>query len=466
MTGAALMPFAVVKEVRALWVPWLVCLAVMLVPAVADAPGPLAGVPAFAYFLGAAALGALSIGHEYSGRTLPLLFSLPARRERLLLVKLAVLGAMLLTLWLVADIIVFEGVLVPLPAVPALCGLLLAPWLTMAFRNPIAGAMFTMAVPVLLSVVGEWLGTAMYGPGREMAASRVAFLWRGTLGLCAIGGVMGWWMFMRLEAIDGSAQEVSLPRWLRRRAVPRTAEPTFRRRNPVWMLAAKELHLQQMTLVFAGLHVLAWLALPEDAFSLLTLFYTGMLALLIGSVASAGERQLGTVEWQMLQPLATSTQWAIKLSVVFGLAALLTLGLPAVYAWRTPGLSPNPFLQTGPVLVIALITAVSLYVSSLSRSGLWALLMSIPATFGAMLFFGIAVFPRLLGRGDWSRMNSGDTRLLSLLLIAGFVTVLLRFAFSNHRSAEPAAGRAWKQSLLIAAVVAVEVMLLDAIYRG
>jgi hypothetical protein len=49
------------------------------------------------------------------------------------------------------------------------------------------------------------------------------------------------------------------------------------------------------------------------------------------------------------------------------------------------------------------------------------------------------------------------TRVLALLLIAGFIAVLVRFAFINHRSAEPVAGRAWKQVILMAAFVAASV---------
>ena len=64
--------------------------------------------------VGTVGLGALSIGHEYTGRTLSLLLTLPARRERLLVTKLGVLVVMLLTLWVVAEAFVFSGM--PAPA--------------------------------------------------------------------------------------------------------------------------------------------------------------------------------------------------------------------------------------------------------------------------------------------------------------------------------------------------------------
>ena len=61
-----------------------------------------------AYVLGSVALGALSIGHEYTNRTLTLLLSLPADRRRLYLVKLGVLIPMLLTLGALAFGLLFN----------------------------------------------------------------------------------------------------------------------------------------------------------------------------------------------------------------------------------------------------------------------------------------------------------------------------------------------------------------------
>ena len=52
--------------------------------------------------------------------------------------------------------------------------------------------------------------------------------------------------------------------------------------------------------------------------------------ILIGSLASAEERQLGTLEWQTLLPSPAWQQWAVKVGVTFGLALLLGVGLPAL----------------------------------------------------------------------------------------------------------------------------------------
>lgn len=57
--------------------------------------------------------------------------------------------------------------------------------------------------------------------------------------------------FVRLEAIDGAGADVAMPRWLRRTARVGTG-------RPLWLLAKKELHLQQMTLVIVALYITAW----------------------------------------------------------------------------------------------------------------------------------------------------------------------------------------------------------------
>jgi hypothetical protein len=101
------------KEARALAFPWLACLAAMILPALFDSPRELAGISVPAYFIAMAALGALSIGHEYTGRTVSLLLSLPVQRKHLLAIKLLVLAVMLLALWFVGDTVVFGDARLP-----------------------------------------------------------------------------------------------------------------------------------------------------------------------------------------------------------------------------------------------------------------------------------------------------------------------------------------------------------------
>src|SRR5207245_9327510 len=120
--------------------------------------------------------------HEYSHHTLVLLLSQPVRRERVLLVKLGVLAAMLLALSAVARPVVFQHIRAPesekLAAfvLPVVGGLFVAPWLTMVCRNPLAGAVFTIVIPGVVNVVGDLLGLALY------AHSEIGRAW------CRVGG--------------------------------------------------------------------------------------------------------------------------------------------------------------------------------------------------------------------------------------------------------------------------------------
>lgn len=493
MSVAAVLPPSLSKEVRALALPWMACVACILVMAVSDAPrlfGPLAII---AYLVGTIGLGALSIGHEYTGRTLSLLLTLPARRERLLATKLGVLAVMLLMLWAFADAFLFSGM--PAPAaekqmvqlIPLLCGLFLAPWLTMACRSAIAGAVFALSIPGILMVVGELLGVAKYGVSTarrsELDAFRMTFVWFGTLGLCAIGAVLSWRMFTRLEAIEGPGQDVRLPQWLTGDSAASAAASQLTRRNPVWLLVMKELRLQQLPLALTGIYVLEWVAVMSLAsvsdpsysylFSGLTMIHIGLLPILIGSFASAGERQIDTLQSQLLLPMAASKQWAVKVGVVFASALVLGFGLAALLlsATRSAGVNATPLTESKTAIIgVLLLASGSLYISSLCRSGLWALVMSMPAVVGSALFVQLSF--EWLGNPSFAivRQLSGQPMprfrpfyyvpppVLSYLLIAGVIAIALRFAFINHRSADRPAKRVWMQVIVMAAFVAVGII--------
>ena len=94
-TSARLLPPAILKEFRALSGVWLACLAAILVNTLVDDVDIFAAT-AVIFAIGSIGLGAASIGHEYTHRTLPLLLALPAERRRLLLIKVAVLAFMLI----------------------------------------------------------------------------------------------------------------------------------------------------------------------------------------------------------------------------------------------------------------------------------------------------------------------------------------------------------------------------------
>jgi hypothetical protein len=451
MTSSAALGVSIRKEARALLPMWAACAGALIVMVYLGnrRPGGL-----LVYLLGSLALASWSIGHEYSHRTLPILLSLPLSRPRLLLTKLAVVIPLLVMLSALALTLLPSSARVLgrqefptlVGALAVVCALILAPLITMLCRSPIAGVVFAAGITGWVNLLAQIAALAVYGSAeplieRHQFAMNLS-LW-GFASVAALGAVAGWLAFMQLEAIDG-LPDVHWPHGWRRTAV---AVPVARRRNPFWLLVLKELRLQQMTFIVSGLFVAGGIALsmlssvvpefkgsPEPMVALNGL----MLAWLAGSLASAEERHLGTLEWQLLLPVAAWQQWIVKAGVTLGLALLLAIGLPMLLAIDGPQLNP---VYAG--LIVVLVTA-SLYVSSLCSSGLRTLTVSGPAIL--LVFFPLGRFGR-----------PADTLLMSSfegLLLASLLVLALRFAFENHRSAERNFKRVGLQLLGMAAVLA------------
>ncbi len=488
---AALRPIE--KEVRALLLPWLAA-AVTIGAARAAANDPNRFV-LLAYLGGAIVLGAWSVGHEYSGRTLWLLLSQPTARPRVLVTKVGVMAVMLAVLAILAspvlsptDIAYSGGIAnepsLPAPVVPAVAGLFLALWVTLLTGSPMAGTVLTTAVMVAIWIAPQVASAFAFGPPSEATQAFASFAaiirGRAFAVLAIIAACAGGLSFLRLEAIDGGARHVDLSAWPRQAATG-SAVPS-RRRAPLWQLVRKELHLQQLTFVVAGAYTLvstiAWQAgrlnpgSPLTTVGLFTTLYCPLVALLIGALASAEERQYGTLEWQVLLPIAAWKQWMVKLGTVVILTGLCALALPMVFALLYP--AGNELSFASAYLAVVLQAAlVGLYVSSFSTSGVRALLVSIllmsavtllwiVTTVGISRFFGgandgivrfaleQAADPQLRALW-WGRMA------LSTIVSIGIVVAICRLTFLNHRSAERGSGPIPRQAFWLAASVLVAV---------
>lgn len=482
------------KEFRALAPSWLACL-VALGAALAYGGGVALGLALPAYFIGAVALGALSVGHEYSHRTIGLLLSHPAPRQRLFFEKQAVLGALLLVLFAVAAILMRDtdglrdagaraSERAAMVWLPMLCGLFVAPWLTMLCRDPIAGTVFSLAAPGVLLLMGEVGGALAYGSRAASTDFRMLLLWVGMPALCGIASVSSVRVFRNLEAVDGRGEDVRVPGWLRRRVA--VAATPARRQHPVRLLVQKELRLQQLPMTVAALYLVAWVVVisvrtvfPDVAgmFNVLTTFYSGSVALLIGSVACAEERQMGTLQWQVLLPMSASRQWAVKVGVVLGLTLVVALAIPSLLAGTMEllpaGAAHGPFSRVGLAIPAIVLTITGLYVSSLCNTGLSALLMSIPVVLGAGLLvrgmegplLGAAFtlsdsLPRSIIPAGLGLM--GIVPVLTAVLAAGCLALALRLGLANYRSAERAPGRTSKQAIALAGCIALSVAITAA----
>jgi hypothetical protein len=483
MTAPWLRPF-LRKEVRALVPTWAGCALVIWVAGIRHDQA-LVPPTLLVYGLGSIALGALSMGHEYTYRTIGLLLSQPVDRRQMLAVKLGVLAGALALLtalmWLSipSDPHVLRWSSWAPYAVPIamLLALLVAPWLTMVCRSPLAGAVFTGAIPAILLLVGEVAGSSWYGAARpgDIDRFKTVVFWSGIVGTSVVCGLSTWWAFAHLESLDGRGAAIGTPAWLQ---LPTTDRPA-RRHHPLWALVKKELRLQQLTFVVVGIYALGLAAflllsrhdpgLRPDTVILVTMLYLALVAILIGALASAEERQLGTVEWQMLLPVPRWMQWAVKSGVALTLS--MTLWLAAFSVLAQSSLFGNvAFSVRGPWLQITtfilLLTTGSLYVSSLSTSGVKALAASLPVSVAvslvgstAMSLIRSSVFNVMRARADLSRISieSYQAVVNTTAFAVGvvFALVLLRFAFVNHRSPERAVKRVALQVTALAAFAVV-----------
>lgn len=468
MIAARRIPADVSKEVRALLPLWLGCIVVVWA-------GGLHVVFLRAgfvmYVVGSLALGALSVGHEYTSHTLPLLLSVPTSRRRIFAIKTSVLLAMLVVLGGVA--------LARLPLTPAgremqdtavvggmsfLGGAFLAPWLTMLCRNPIAGAFFALSIPAGLLLGSEIFSILVLADAGTPAGEqfRMEIFWSGMVVLSAFGTFSGWRSFLKLQAIEGPHADLALPQWVSSSKAHRSVDA--RRGSPVWMLVSKELHLQQLTFMVSALYVGGWVAILltwhsttmtiDQPFLILTVVHGSIVALLAGSLASAEERQLGTLDWQLLLPMSAARQWVVKCGVAFGVVVVLGLALPALLAVLKPSIEPMR-INWGFAATLLIASAVSLYVSSLSASGLKALLIAVPAAFAVLpvLAVGEGAAFALVGlvrvpTVHVSLLAGYDDRVLALEA-AVLITLLLRFALINHRSLDGSVKRVWRQLGLV-----------------
>jgi ABC-type transport system involved in multi-copper enzyme maturation permease subunit len=487
MTRTGVLSPAVSKEIRALLPLWGASVAALAVAFVWRGGVP-PGWAVVAYVAGSIAIGAHSIGQEYTYRSLAMLLSQPVDRRRVYLRKFVVSAVMLLTLAAVAWTLLADAVLrswhVSIVIWPVLCGLFLAPLFTMICRSSLAGTILSAT-----AAAAAWLATLAIASlwfGIEVEAAKniiLGHIARALIVMCPVAGLLGWRRFRELEATEGAARAFHLPRWLRR-------VQGARRHSPLRALVAKEGHLQQLAFVVAGLHVIGWaiLLMVQHMIPSLATFPVGAvlllycvgLAIMIGALASAEERHHGTLDCQLIQPVPAWQQWMVKIGVTLGLALLLGVGLPILLIQLTPHDAFGAVRMSGDLAVaIVLVTASSVYVSSLSSSGVQAMAWSVPIGMAAVLFMQTVngalrwVTLKLAGRlmadivtGAVAPASIDPTDVAIFAARAFSLTLaplLLWFGFVNHTTSPRTVRRIFRQVASIALLVATGIVLLGGV---
>lgn len=450
------------KEARALVPTWAAAVAAIVVAELTFRR--LGGVT---YVCAAFALAAQAVGHEYRYRTLGTLLVQPVDRRRVYAVKLGVLALMLSALAAVAWAVLGETSSPPgwdrplVIALPALGALLFAPWMTMLCRSPLAGTLFS-AVPLGTVFVGaQWLADQIHGSDHAAAAGLVRQLWFGAMAVMApAAAVLGWRRFITLEVVEGDGPVIQLPQLFKRATIGGS-------RHHLWQAVVKEVHLQQITLVTVALFV-AWSiwgliqvsrgAVDIEVVTVLITIYLAATALLIGSLASAEERQLGTHELELMLPVPAWQKWTVKVTVAMTLSVLLAAVLPVLVLSFAPVEVTRRMFLSDAIVAVLVVTAIGIFVSSLSTSGVSALATAAPAAMGAF-YFAQSVATVANASSAHPAIASGFGSMGSVALVVLLVTALLWLGFVNHRAIDRRPGRVAQQVAGLLAVIALGVVL-------
>jgi ABC-type transport system involved in multi-copper enzyme maturation permease subunit len=503
------------KEGRALLPVWLACVVATAFAAVPLKPFSghwefgfvvwLRDLTALGFAVGGVTLGALSIGHEFSSESVGVMLSLPMPRRLTLAVKFATLAVALLGLGVVGHLAAVQPILEPFLShrvgsegllVPLLCGLALAPVMTLLSGSTVGGAVVAAVVPVALLLTAETIGQMLYGytSGSTFMMEELGrtVLWRGLLVAWAVGAIWTVRAFDRLEW-TGSGP-VGASRWAGNRwswsRAPADAEARLAgsgwRHRPMVRLVVKDLRLQSVTLSVVAVYVATWVfvfavhkrwpLLGPDA-DVMSGLYVAFLSPLAGAMAFAPERSLKTRAFSAALPFSAWQQWALKV----GLAAAITLGLGVGLAALFSGWGPPyPMFRgdslRGFAVFATLATVLSLHTSSFSSSGPRALLVAIPSAIaalvgsnlvgGAVSRWAVAELLAHVSRqpemrlevayriSNWMTREAVGQNLSLMALVVAASVVPLGFSYVNFTSDKRDAWHAWRQVAWIAATMA------------
>ena len=383
------------KDFRALLPLWLTAAGALLA---SQSTRQLEWLGPPTFLIGVLAVGAWTIGHEYSHRTIGSLLTRPVPRWRIWGSKIATVAPLLIGLTAVAVLTKAMGRTTPLLSpfyyLPLAGALTVVPWLTLLTRSALAGTVFTLGIAGITAIIGDWMGLRLHGYTAESDLFRVAFL-QWTLGsLVVFSAIAGWVTFSGHEVTDARGGDVNFP------SLAANTGATVRKSHPLWQLVKKELRLQQLPCAVAVMYVVGYLALSyslrgraerDNGIELATVLYGGMLALLIGSLAAAEERHLATHDAQLLLPVSSSRQWMVKSGAAIALAVLLAIVLPLILAVLLPPEPMRPFgrrgvIQPQAIAVFVVACSLAIYVSTLFTSGFRALLAAVAVMFATSLF--------------------------------------------------------------------------------
>jgi hypothetical protein len=321
---------------------------------------------------------------------------------------------------------------------------------------------FAAAVPVLISLTVRLVTDRLVENQAVRGYPAIGVL----LIYCAVVHGLGYSRFRRLQVLDGATAELSLPAGLEDKLSRPLSRIASRFRGAFASLVKKELRLQQISFLLAGLFLLIALMgaclirfRSEWGPNIVGgdfIIYVFVLPLVAGVVSVAEEKGWDLAEWHLTLPPSALKQWSAKMLAALSTSLVLGLVLPAILFLAGDALfAKGDALNSLPpaswvlcwVLGQLLLTSVAIYAASFSNTTLKAILAAfaiIIAGWGASaLALGFAtgfIRPRLRERMfPPIHLQSPQYLWESLipLLVAGclaaLLCLLLWLAYSNFR---------------------------------
>ena len=373
------------KEARALFWPWLVVMAMAVLPLlVPHVPRTSPWRVLFAtawdlcgigFWFGTALLAALPLENEFRQHTAALWLSQPCSRIQLWREKMMVScgavfsAAAVFSLVEASDPAVWPSHNLPvMQAVYIVVAVASAPYWTLVARATLGGFVFGFLLngciftAIVFSLESHALSHALEAALRNSPAATLALLAGATV---AYSGATLWLGARRMIAFQmtgaGGADDLVMSGAA---LLPESLTSRFRCQplQPVRNLLRKELRLLRplwlvdalLVATLAGLAISRYLptnptrdVAPEDvphwvAGMLLLLFLS--VAILAGSVAMSEERATGILAWQMTWPISPRRQWLIKFAVAVLAALWCSVILPVATLLVSGALYREPWL--------------------------------------------------------------------------------------------------------------------------
>jgi ABC-type transport system involved in multi-copper enzyme maturation permease subunit len=448
----------------------------------------------FALAIGCVAMGAISFGTEFQCRTLPLLLSQPATRSSLWREKMLILGS-----GMALSLVVFVAVVgllrrglsgrmeiwFALALIP-LCAFCVVPYLTLLVRNTIGGVVFSLALAAGIGSLGGMAIERLFQS--NMAQLYCAFSL--ILLCCPVFCWLGYTKFNKLEALDTQSRELSLPAGLENILIRPLKEVSAGFTGPFASLLKKELRLQQVSFLLAGLFcIVAFLGTGwyffqhESRWPMMILafdfaVYIFITPLLVGVTAITEERSWGMADWHITLPVSARKQWVAKMLVTQLTSLILGFLLPAILfllgALLVPAQDRLSFPPLhgilGLVFAYLLLINLAVYAASLSSNTVRGVLLTIGLIIagGSMVAIGVSLAEIYAFLADPSASANWlpetflirrgipvvSEEFLSYLSCAGMLALILllqAFAILNYRHRYLTLGRRVTQVLVLLA---------------